>query len=353
MDEHTVFTHGGTTFTLRKRSARILIVDDDMGMIQMVGSVLKKAGYQINVAKDGVQALEVVAKTPPDLILSDVEMPRMDGLAFCRALKADEKTRDIPLIFLSGDNQSEDVIHGFKAGALDYVFKPFNHLELLTRLDTHLALRETQLNLADVTAKVSRYVSPHIYDAIFSGKRDALPGTRRRPVTVYFSDIVNFTERTEAMGDEDLTLWLNSYCDRMASGCLRHGGTLDKFIGDAVMVFFGDPDSEGEHRDAVNCLRMAIEMNQATEEWGVEIRTGINSGLCSVGNFGTARQLNYTVIGNVVNAAARLQSASEPGKILISDATYQLVKDDFWCEEHGPVKVKGIQHEIMTYWVNG
>ena len=139
----------------------------------------------------------------------------------------------------------------------------------------------------------------------------------------------------------------------MARICHHHGGTLDKFIGDAVMSFFGDPHTAGEQADAVNCLRMAIEMNQATEEWGVEIRTGINSGTCSVGNFGSATHLNYTVIGHVVNAAARLQSASEPGRILISQATYDLVKDDFWCEERGPVKVKGIEHEIMTYWVNG
>jgi adenylate cyclase len=342
-----------TTFQLKKRSARLLIVDDDMATIQMVGAMLKQAGYQINVARDGVQALEVVSKSPPDLIISDIDMPNMGGIDFCRTLKSNPKSREIPVIFLSGNKDTEDIVRGFHAGAIDYVFKPFNSLELLTRLDTHLSLRETQVRLADVTQKVSRYVSPHIYDAIFSGKRDVLLETRRRPLTVYFSDIVSFTERTEAMGDEDLTSWLNSYCDRMAQICLRHGGTLDKFIGDAVMVFFGDPTSEGEQRDAVNCLRMAIEMNHSTEEWGVEIRTGINSGLCSVGNFGTQKQMNYTVIGNVVNAAARLQSASEPGRILISEGTYNLVRDDFWCEERGPVKVKGIQDEIMTYWVNG
>jgi class 3 adenylate cyclase len=301
----------------------------------------------------GRQGLEVLAKTPPDLILSDIEMPEMNGLDFCRAVKQMEGAKDIPLIFLSGCREIGDIVEGLQAGAVDYIFKPYNYLELLTRLDTHLSLRETRLRLNDVTTKVSRYVSPRIYDAIFSGERDVLPETQRRPLTVYFSDIVKFTERTEAMGDEDLTDWLNSYCDRMARICHHHDGTLDKFIGDAVMAFFGDPNTAGERQDAVNCLRMAIEMNQATEEWGVEIRTGINSDVCSVGNFGSTSHLNYTVIGNAVNTAARLQSASEPGRILISQATYDLVKDDFWCEERGLVKVKGIEQEIMTYWLNG
>lgn len=341
-----------TSFVLKKRSARILVVDDDMAWIKSLGTILKNAGYQLNVARDGEQGLDVAAKTPPDLIISDMEMPKMDGIQFCRELKKRPQLANIPVIFLSGCHDTGSIVQGLKAGGVDYVFKPFNNIELLTRLDTHLTLQEARSRLEDVTQKVSRYVSPHIYAAIFSGERDVLPETCKRPLTVYFSDIVSFTDRTEAMGDDDLTPWLNSYCDRMASICHRHHGTLDKFIGDAVMAFFGDPKSAGLKQDAVNCVRMAIEMNQATEEWDVEIRTGINSGPCSVGNFGSSKQMNYTVIGEVVNAAARLQSASEPGRILISEATYELIKDDFWCEERGPVKVKGIQKEIMTYWVN-
>ena len=342
-----------TAFTPRKRSARILLMDDDMSVIQTVGTILKKQGYQINVARDGQQGLDVAAKTPPDLVVSDMEMPRMNGIEFCQSFKQTAAGQETPVIFLSGCNDSEHILDGLKAGAVDYIFKPYNHLELLTRIDIHLTLREARLRLAEITSKVSRYVSPHVYDAIFTGERDVLPETYNRPLTVYFSDIVSFTERTEKMGDHDLTEWLNSYCDRMASICHNHGGTLDKFIGDCIMVFFGDPKSGGKQQDAINCLRMAIEMNQATEEWGVEIRTGINSGPCFVGNFGSTRQINYTVIGQVVNAAARLQSASEPGRILISKDTYRLVKDEFWCEERGPIKVKGIEDNILTYWVNG
>ncbi len=337
-----------------RKLKRILLVDDQLEIIEMAGKLLKAKGYQINIARNGRQALEVVSKTPPDLILSDVDMPEMNGLDLCRQLNGDPITREIPFIFLSGNTDPKEIVKGFEAGAVDYVSKPFNSRELLSRLDTHLSLRGAKVQLEELTDKVSRYLSPQLYDAIFAGEKGVSLGeTHLRPLTVYFSDIVQFTKKTESMGDKDLTHWLNGYCDQMATICLKHGGTLDKFIGDAVMVFFGDPQSKGEKEDAIACLRMAIEMNQAADEWDVQIRTGINTGPCYVGNFGSARQMNYTVIGGVVNTAARLQGKSEPGKMLISAATYELVKDDFWCDEHGKVTVKGIEGEIMTYWVNG
>jgi class 3 adenylate cyclase len=122
---------------------------------------------------------------------------------------------------------------------------------------------------------------------------------------------------------------------------------------DAVMVFFGDPQTKGLKEDAVACMRMAIEMMQEVASMDIQIRVGINSGPAFVGNFGTQQQMNYTIIGNAVNLASRLERSSEPGKILVSKATYELVKDDFWCQERGPIKVKGMESDIQTYWVNG
>ncbi|MGB0581580.1 MAG: response regulator [Limisphaerales bacterium] len=152
----------GTTFIPKKRSSRLLLVDDDLAAIKTVGTILKKAGYQINVARDGRQGLEVIAKTPPDLILSDLEMPKMNGIDFCRAVHSNHAMKDIPFLFLSGSREIEDIVEGLKAGAVDYIFKPFNYLELLTRLDTHLSLRETRLRYdEDVPLRVPEDLRRH------------------------------------------------------------------------------------------------------------------------------------------------------------------------------------------------
>ncbi len=335
------------------KHARILLVDDVMENIQVAGTILKEKGYQINIARNGKQALQVIEKTTPDLILLDIMMPEMDGFECCEKLKANDATKDIPIIFLTANTETGDIVKGFEKGAVDYIFKPFNAPELLSRINTHLSLRQAHLDLEDLTQKASRYISPHVFQAIFKGEKDTLLETTEKPLTIFFSDIVGFTKRTESLGDKDLTGWLNGYCDKMASQVLKHGGTLDKFIGDAVMVFYGDPQSKGVKEDAIACTRMAIEMIQDVADMDIQIRVGLNSGPAYVGNFGTQKQMNYTIIGNAVNLASRLEHSSEPGKILVSQTTYDLVKDDFWCEEHGPIKVKGIENDVMTYWVNG
>ena len=331
--------------------ARILLVDDVMENIQIAGTILKEKGYRLNTARNGKQALEVVEMTIPDLILLDIMMPEMDGYECCDQLKKNERTKDIPIIFLTAITEAAKIVHGLEHGAVDYIIKPFNASELVSRIKTHLDLRQARLDLESLTQKASRYISPHVFDAIFKGEKDAVLETEQKRLTILFSDIVGFTERTETMGDKELTRWLNDYCDEMAKLVLQHGGTLDKFIGDSVMAFFGDPVSAGVKEDAVSC--MAIEMNQVVEAMGIQVRIGVNSGSAYVGNFGTEQQMNYTIIGKAVNAASRLQTSCEPGKILISQTTYDFVKDDFWCNERGLIKVKGFADEIMTYWVNG
>ena len=336
-----------------KKGTRILLVEDGIENIQLAGTILKEKGYQLNIARNGKQALQVVEKTMPDLILLDVQMPEMHGYECCYELKRNPATKDIPVIFLTGNSEPDAVVRGFELGAVDYIGKPFNHLELLVRIDTHLSLRRANLELEDLTQKASRYISPHVFDAIFKGEIDTNLATLERELTVFFSDIVGFTKLTESMGDKDLTKWLNEYCETMAGLVHKHGGTLDKFIGDAVMVFFGDPKTKGKKEDAVACTRMAIEMIQVVNELDVSIRIGVNSGKALVGNFGSLQQMNYTIIGNVVNLAARLENISNPGCILVSQSTHELIKDDFWCEENGPVKAKGIENDVMTYWVHG
>lgn len=332
--------------------ARILLVDDAMEYIQAAGSILTSKGYRINIARNGKQALEIVEKVPPDLILLDIVMPEMDGLECCRRLKENPATRDLPIIFLSANSLTEDIVTGFRSGAVDYISKPFQALELLSRVHTHLSLRFAHLRFEDLTEKVSHYVSPHVFNAIFTGEKTASIDTVDKPLTIFFSDIVNFTNRAESMGDKEMTRYLNHYFDTMAGIVDKHGGTLDKFIGDSVMVFFGDPQSQGVEADAIAAVRMALEMHAASEQLEIPVRFGLNSGMAAVGNFGSARQMNYTIIGQAVNVASRLESNSEPGRILVSEATLQLIQGHFRYEPRGMIPLKGVEHKLMTYWVH-
>src|SRR5262249_27060319 len=175
---------------------------------------------------------------------------------------------------------------------------------------------------------------------------------------------VGFTEITEKMESEDLTQLLNHYLTEMSKIALQHGATIDKYVGDAIVMFFGDPTSLGVKNDALACVQMAIAMqtrvSELGHEWrnsGVETqlrcRIGIHTGYCTVGNFGSEDRMDYTMIGGTVNLASRLEHEAPPGGVLISFETYALVKDEVWCEERGPVRVKGIAHPVATYEVVG
>lgn len=223
-------------------------------------------------------------------------------------------------------------------------------------------VRERTHALESLTAKLAKYLSPQVYSSIFSGQNDVRVETRRKKLTIFFSDIKGFTEMTDNLESEVLSGLLNNYLDEMAQIAIRHGGTIDKFIGDAVMVFFGDPESCGEKEDAIACVRMALDMRDRMvllrEKWKNEgiykplrIRCGINTGYCTVGNFGCESRMDYTIVGGQVNLASRLESNAEPDQILISHETYALVKDVIACTEKGEITVKGIARPIQTYQV--
>ncbi len=218
--------------------------------------------------------------------------------------------------------------------------------------------------LASLSMKISRYISPQVYKSIFSGQKDVAIHTERKKLTIFFSDIKDFTATTERLQPEQVTSLLNEYFTEMSNIALKHGGTLDKFVGDAILIFFGDPDSKGEAEDAKACLRMAAEMQHRLAElnvkWrkeGVErpfrVRMGINTGFCNVGNFGSADRMEYTIIGAEANLAARLQSIAEPGRIVASYETYALVRDILVAHALQPITMKGISREIIPYAVQG
>ncbi|MFC1726492.1 adenylate/guanylate cyclase domain-containing protein [candidate division KSB1 bacterium] len=333
-------------------SQKILVVDDAPENIHILMETLK-GDYKMVAAKNGEKALAIAGgENPPDIILLDIMMPEMDGYEVCRRLKENERTRKIPVIFITAKSEVEDEQKGLEYGAVDYITKPISPPIVKARVKNHLELKIRREELEILANKLSKYLSPEVYNLIFTGEKDVKIESYRKYLTVFFSDIVEFTPKTEEMDHQELTKWLNNYLNEMAGIALKHGGTLDKFIGDAVMVFFGDPKTGGHEIDAVNCVNMALEMQSRAKEMGVEIRVGINSGECTVGNFGSAERMEYTIIGKEVNAASRLEKNSEPGKILISDNTFKLVNNSVSCESRGEIHLKGIERDIMTYWVS-
>jgi|TARA_A100001037_G_scaffold63419_1_gene55523 class 3 adenylate cyclase len=221
------------------------------------------------------------------------------------------------------------------------------------------AEKQQQL-LQKASDRLSKYLSPQICEQIFSDV-EFDTGTGRKKLTIFFSDIVNFTSITESMEAEELSGFLNFYLTNMCEIALKYGGTIDKFIGDSVMIFFGDPQSQGLEQDALACCNMGLEMLAFVEKneelfkekfnfpEKLEIRIGVHSGVCSVGNFGSDQRLDYTVIGRAVNVAARLEQAAPNNSMLFSNSTKSLLGDTFQVSDSIEVKAKGIDRPIIGY----
>jgi adenylate cyclase len=232
---------------------------------------------------------------------------------------------------------------------------------------TELKQRESELaekskSMEKLSNQIAKYLSPQVYDSIFTGKREVKVASHRRKLSVFFSDIAGFTETAELLESEDLTKLLNHYLTEMSDIALRHGATIDKYVGDAIVIFFGDPESRGAQEDALACVEMAIAMRQRLKElqnvWRdsgiakpLQVRIGINTGFCTVGNFGSENRMDYTIIGSGVNLASRLESAASPGEVLISYETYAMVKDKILCEKIGEISLKGVSRPVEAYRV--
>jgi len=232
---------------------------------------------------------------------------------------------------------------------------------LIARFNRELA--RTNEFLSGLAKKIAKYLPPQLYRGIFAGK-DVQIATERKKLTVFFSDVVDFTSTAERMQPEELTALLNEYLTEMSSIAVTHGGTVNKFIGDAILVFFGDPETRGAVEDAKACLAMALAMQRRLAELNAQwrkrgiaepfrARMGINTGFCNVGNFGSDDRMDYTIIGAEANLAARLQSIAQPGEIVLSYETFMLVRDMVRARPLEPITLKGIAHPVVPYVVEG
>lgn len=343
--------------------ARVLVVDDTEDNLFLMSSLLEDT-YRVLTASSGQEALNIVqSQSPPDLVLLDIMMPEMDGYEVLRRLRQRPSTAGIPVIFLTALSTIEEEQLGLDLGAVDYITKPISPPVLMARVQSHLERSRNAQRLLSLSQKLSRYLAPQVYQSLFEGSQQAEIHTKRKKLTVFFSDIKDFTESTARWQPEEITRLLNGYFSEMTRIAADYGGTVDKFIGDAMVIFFGDPHSLGVREDALQCVKMAMAMQQRMgnlqalwRDMGSQtfrIRIGINTGFCDVGNFGSELRMEYTIIGSEVNLAARLEQSAEAGRILISDETYALVRDEIDVEPGVAIQAKGFANPIHAHAVRG
>ncbi len=262
-------------------------------------------------------------------------------------------------------NQDFSFLNGIQGQFVDRTIEHKLRAEKEDLLDQKLRdqaiIEEKSMHLENIANRLAKYLSPQVYKSIFK-EEEASTTHKRKNLTVFFSDIVNFTDLSDTLEPEKLAQIINNYLSEMTTIALECGGTIDKFIGDAVMVFFGDPESLGEEEDALNCIEMALRMKARVEElreyWerngvkgGLDIRVGIATGHCTVGNFGSNQRMDYTALGGPVNISARLESKAPKNEILISDATHNLIKGKVETNYFDEIKLKGFARPIGIHLV--
>ena len=305
-------------------------------------------------------------------------MPKMDGYELCRRIKQDSVLKHTPVIMLTGKAEISMRVEGLELGADDYLTKPFNSRELLARVSNLIEMREMEKQLAEYSRhleekvkvqvdelerkrRLERYLSPQIVESILTQGQSLLASSQRKNLTVMFTDIRGFTALSDSMEPEETIQLLNDYLREMSKVIFSRGGTIDKFLGDGIMVFFGDPIPQEDH--AFRAISCALEMNrrllELQKDWflpqgkGLSIGIGINTGYMTVGNIGSESRMEYTVIGNQVNLAARLQGLAGPGEIIITHSTYGQVKELVEAEQKGEVEIKGLARPVLIYKVSG
>ena len=265
-------------------------------------------------------------------------------------------TQNADFSFLNGvqgqfvDRTAENKLRAEKEGLLDQ------------KLRDQEIIEEKSMRLENIANRLAKYLSPQVYKSIFTSVEVETTSHKRKNLTVFFSDIVNFTDLSDTLEPEKLAQIINNYLSEMTTIALECGGTIDKFIGDAIMVFFGDPESLGEEQDALNCIEMALRMrarvNELRKYWirsgvkgGLDIRVGIATGFCTVGNFGSSQRMDYTALGGPVNLSARLEGKAPKNEILISDDTLNLVKGKVDAEYFDEITPKGFSRSIRVHLV--
>jgi len=362
----------------------ILVVDDNAANREMLGRRLQREGHRVQLAESGREALEVLRARRVDLVLLDVMMPQVDGYEVLRQLKADETLRDIPVLMISAVDEIESVVRCIELGAEDYLPKPFDPTLLRARIGACLEkkrlrdreaqhLRELadwsrsleqrvaeQVALVERLGRLKRFFSPQLAELIVAGGTDDPLKTHRREVTVCFLDLRGFTAFAETAEPEEVMGVLREYHAEMGKLILEHEGTLERFTGDGMMIFFNDPvpvSNPGER-----ALRMALAMRERVAElidkwrrlgYELDLSIGIALGYATIGAIGFEGRWDYGAIGSVTNLAARLCGEAKPGQILVSKRVLALTEGLLEVESAGELALKGFHRPIPAFNVLG
>lgn len=329
-----------------QEQSRILIVDDIEENLKVLSETLVEEGFYPLQAKNGERAVQIAKKAKPDLILLDIKMPDMDGFETIAVLKGDPDTADIPVIFISALNQIEDKVRGFKAGAVDYVSKPFQKEEVVARVGTHLKLRAAQRAVEIEREKSEKLLLNILPSRVAEELKETGKSTPQcfSDVTILFSDLVHFTEQTVRLDPETLLGELNDIFSAFDAIMAERGCERIKTIGDAYFAACGIPERRDDHavrmaeaaRDMVRWL--AKRNTERPVKW--EMRVGLHSGSAIAGIVGTNKYI-YDVFGDAVNTASRMESHSEPMRVNVSEATACLLSGKIPVEVRGEIEVKG------------
>jgi adenylate cyclase len=327
--------------------SRILVIEDEPANIQTLSTLLKERGHQISIATNGRQALEVLERIRPDLILLDIMMPEMDGFETCRRIKASTAWREIPIIFLTAKTDTADIVRGFELGAVDYVAKPFNAHELLARVNTHLTLdylhRENERLLLNVLpASIANKLKQQV----------GIIAERFDDASVLFADIVGFTPLSARLSPTELIESLNRVFSGFDELADHHKLEKIKTIGDGYMVAGGLIEQNADHLAAM--ARMALAMHENvrklnSEFSGLSLRIGLQVGSVIAGVIGI-RKFIYDVWGDTVNTASRLESHGAPGRTHVSEMVFERLQGRFAFEARGTIELKG-RGPMNTYFL--
>ena len=310
---------------------------------------------QLGVPKIQIEEFKTSLKKNGQVIIPKVEIT-IEGITKIYSLLS-KVTKSPDFQYLNG------VQGQFIDRTLESKLKEEKELLLDQKLRDQEIIEEKSTRLESIATRLAKYLSPQVYKSIFDSETMDKESHKRRNLTVFFSDIASFTDLSDTLEPEKLAKIINNYLSEMTTIAIECGGTIDKFIGDAVMVFFGDPESLGEEQDALNCIEMALQMQKRIKELrayyerlgvpgGLDVRMGISTGFCTVGNFGSDQRLDYTALGSPVNLAARLQGLSPKNEILIEEATLQLVKGSVKTDYFDKITPKGFSRPIEVHQVN-
>jgi class 3 adenylate cyclase len=362
----------------------ILVVDDDPVNRTMLTRLLEQDGYRVDTAADGRRALEMLDMDPFDVVLLDVVMPEMDGYDVLSRMKEDETLRHIPVLMITALDDVASAARCIETGADDYLPKPFDpvvlrariraglskkrvrdleaeHVAEMGRLNRRLEARiEEQMAELVRTGELKRFLPQQVAEGLLAGELEPDERFERRKISALFADLVGFTDLSESLEPEELAQVLNEYLREMSAVAVAHGGALDNFIGDGVMVIFGAPARAEEEAQALAAVRTALGMRTRVRELAarvrergipadLQIRVGINTGHCTIGVFGSDVMRAYKAVGFAVNVASRLQSEADPGSILCGFRTYALIEDRVKAIRREPLTIKGAMRPVEAW----